>query len=100
MRAAFAMKPNPHTAMRILIGQVRDAIPFDMPQAQICTGTCEGCALKLLTYLDTELADWERRLDDGEQPRLGDVSALAKTSRKIYAVLERNGLLGQQARDA
>lgn len=79
--------------MRLLIAQVRAAIPFDAPQTQVCTGTCDGCSAKLLNFLDTELQDWEGRMDAGERPNLGDVSHLARTSRKVYAVLERNGLV-------
>lgn len=79
--------------MHQLIDQVREAMPFDAPQAQVCTGPCEGCSLKLLSFLDSELQGWERRLADGERPNLGDLSRLASTSRKIYGVLERNGLV-------
>jgi hypothetical protein len=41
-------KPDPSMAMRLLIRQVRDAIPFDLPEARICTGLCNGCSVKLL----------------------------------------------------
>ena len=87
------MKPDTGTAMRLLIAQVRQAIPFDAPAAQVCTGTCDGCSMKLLGFLATELQAWECRLDAGEQPTLGDLSRLARTSRKVYTVLERNGLV-------
>ena len=79
--------------MRLLIGQVRAAIPFEAPQSRVCTGACDGCSRKLLDYLEGELDDWEGRLAAGESPKLGDVSRLARTSRKVYAVLERNGLV-------
>ena len=88
------MKPDTTTAMRRLIAEVRTAIPFAAPQARVCTGACDRCSLKLLTFLETELEDWERRLDGGEKPKLGEVSRLAHTSRKVYAVLRRNGLVG------
>jgi hypothetical protein len=91
------MKPDSRTAMRLLIEEVRAALPFDVPRAQVCAGACDGCSLKLLNFLDTELADWERRLAAGERPNLGAVSHLARTSRKVYAVLERNGLVGDAA---
>jgi len=87
------MKPDTRTAMRQLMAQVRAAIPFDAPAAQVCTGTCAGCSMKLLEFLGTELQAWEYRLDAGEKPTLGDLSRLARTSRKVYAVLERNGLV-------
>ena len=68
-------------AMRLLIRQVRDAIPFDLPQAQVCTGLCNGCSVKLLDYLDTQLCDWEERLAAGERPGLADLSRFGGTSR-------------------
>jgi hypothetical protein len=88
------MKPDVPTAMRDLIREVRAAIPFDLPEAQVCTGVCDGCSVKLLEYLDTQLSDWEARLDAGERPGLAELSRLARTSRKVYAVLARNGLVG------
>lgn len=88
------MKPDTRTAMRELIAQVREAVPFDAPEAQLCTGPCDGCSVKLLAFLESELEDWETRLDGGERPGLKDLSRLAKTSRKVYAVLERNALVG------
>lgn len=80
--------------MRQLIAQLRGAIPFDAPEAQVCTGPCDGCSMKLLEFLDSELCEWEQRLDAGERPGLADLSRLVKTSRKVYGVLERNGLVG------
>ncbi len=79
--------------MRLLIEQVRDALPFNAPEQYLCQGECKGCSLKLLDYLDTELTDWENRLSNGEVPGLGDVQRIAKTSKKIYRVLARNGLV-------
>jgi hypothetical protein len=87
------MKPDTRTAMSLLIGQIRQGIPLDLPQAQVCTGTCEGCSLKLLEYLATELQGWECRLARGERPRLGDLSQLGRTARKIQSVLQRNGAI-------
>ncbi len=84
------MKPDTRTAMRELIAQVREAVPFDAPEAQLCTGPCDGCSVKLLAFLESELEDWETRLDGGERPGLKDLSRLAK----VYAVLERNALVG------
>jgi hypothetical protein len=81
------MKPDVAAAMRLLIGQVREAIPFDSSESQACTGICNDCSLKLLEYLDTELSDWEARLNAGERPGLGDLSRLGRTSRKVYSVV-------------
>ncbi len=80
--------------MQRLIDEVRAAIPFDAPESLVCSGDCQGCSRKLLEFLDGELTYWEARLRAGERPRLGDLSGLARTSRKVYAVLERNGLVG------
>lgn len=87
------MKPDTRTAMRRLIAQVRDAIPFDGPEARTCTGLCTGCSVKLLDYLDAQLSDWEARLGAGEQPSLADLSRLGTTSRKVYRALAANGLV-------
>lgn len=79
--------------MRTLIGQIRAAIPFDLPEAAVCRDSCDGCSMKLLEFMESELESWERRLDHGEQPNFGDLARLAGTGRKIYTILERNGLL-------
>jgi len=86
-------KPSVSYAMAELIHQVRDEIPFDIPTAELCKGPCKGCPKKLLEYLDMELEDWEGRLNNSEQPRLGDIQRLARRSKKIYRSLEKNGLL-------
>lgn len=87
------MKRDTTTAMYDLIDQVRQTLPFDLPEAQMCQGPCNGCSMKLLGFLETELEDWEQRLAEGEKPGLKDLSKLAKTSKKIYQVLDKNGLL-------
>lgn len=91
-------KPDSARAMRLLIAQVRNAVPFDLPEAQVCNGTCDGCSLKLLEFLGNELDGWEARLDAGERPGLQDLSRLANTSRKVYSVLARNGLAHHSAK--
>lgn len=87
------MKPNTRTAMSQLIAQIRIAIPFDTPLSRLCDGPCTGCSKKLLEFLDSELEDWEYKLEAGELPSLGDIHALAKTSKKVYGVLKKNGLI-------
>lgn len=79
--------------MRQMIEQVRQSLPFDLPEARICDGPCKGCSLKLLDFLENELNDWEQRLDDGEKIGLAELSKLAKTSRKIEQALTKNGLM-------
>lgn len=86
-------KPDVPAAMRQLIAEVRAAIPFDSPDAQVCSGICDGCSLKLIEYLDDRLRDWEARLDAGERPGLKELSRLARTSRKVHAALARNGVV-------
>jgi hypothetical protein len=90
------VKPDTRTAMGDLIRQVREAIPFDTPTDILCTGICHGCSVKLLEYLDLELTEWEYRLEEGEQPTFGDLDRLAKTSRKVYRVLQKNGLVTER----
>lgn len=87
------MKPQTPEAMGQLIRQVRQALPFEQSELYLCNGICKGCSLKLLDYLDMELMDWEARLQQGEKPNLGDIQRLAKTSRKVYRVLDKNGLV-------
>ena len=79
--------------MRLLIDQVREAIPFRLTDQEICGDSCEGCSSKLLIYLETELDSWESRLADGEVPSFGDLDRLARQGRKIQRVLQRNGVL-------
>lgn len=86
------MKPNTTTAMHNLLSQVREAMPFDNPEASICAGPCKGCPLKLLQFIETELDGWQYRLDQGETPNLGDINKLATSARKVHRVLSSNGL--------
>ena len=86
-------KPNTADAMRELIHQIRRAIPFDTPVEDLCAFGCKGCSVKLLEFLEQELESWSYRLDQGETPSFGDINQLAKSSKKIYKVLQRNGLV-------
>ncbi|MGQ9658851.1 MAG: hypothetical protein ACUVQI_02005 [Thermochromatium sp.] len=79
--------------MRDLIRQARATLPFAAPEAAVCTGACQGCSRKLLDFLEGELDDWERRLDAGERPGLGDLSRLIQTVCKVQRVLIQNGLI-------
>lgn len=89
------MKPDTTTAMHDLLGQVRDALPFGLPESQVCVPPCRGCSIKLLGFLESELDSWDARLAEGEKPGLKDLSDLARTARRIHKVLKRNGLLAQ-----
>ena len=89
------MKPDTRTAMADLITQVRAAIPFDSAVTELCADSCDGCSVKLLEFLGAELDNWQYRLDQGEIPSLGDLDKLARSSRKIYRVLQKNGVAGR-----
>jgi hypothetical protein len=83
-------KPDSTTAMRSLIAEMRNSLPFDSPEAQTCTDPCRGCSIKLLDYIASELDAWEERLDAGEKPGLADLSRLEKKGRKVYRALQAN----------
>lgn len=78
--------------MQDLITEIRRTLPFDAAEAQVCQGPCDGCSLKLLNFLDSELDGWQQRLNDGEKPGFKELSGLLKTARKVRKVIERNGL--------
>ena len=81
--------------MRSLIRQVRSALPFDLAPTEVCGDECRGCSIKLLEYLAMELDNWEYRLDEGAVPNFGDLDRLARSSRKIYRALQKNGLIAE-----
>lgn len=87
------MKPRTPQAMHQLIEQIRDNLPLTNPATYTCSDNCNGCSMKLVEYIDTELADWEQRLKQGEVPELYDLKRLANSSKKIYRVLDNNGLV-------
>lgn len=87
------MKPDAATAMLRLIAQIRETFPFSQPEAQTCAGPCQGCSLKLLVFLESELDGWEHRIASGERPDLAELSQLIRTSRKIGRVLGKAGLI-------
>jgi hypothetical protein len=87
------MKPDTATAMHQLIVQIRQHIPFDLPEAYVCSDNCNGCSLKLLEFLDMELLDWERRLGEGERPNFGDIKRMVKMATSIHRVLQKNALV-------
>ena len=72
------MKPTTTVAMASLIQTIRQSTPFDLPDAEICSGTCKGCSKKLLNYLESETDRWNSKLESGDIPTLGDINALAK----------------------
>ncbi len=86
-------KPRTDVAMQELIDLVRLKTPFDLSNAELCSGICQGCSKKLLEYLDSELEDWSVRLKHDEVPSFKDLNSLAKRSTKIYNALQRNNLV-------
>lgn len=87
------MKPKRTQAMQQLIETLREKFPFNDLQANICTGQCNCCSMKLLEYLDTEIDGWEGKLKQGETPSLGEINKMAKMSKKIYKILDKNNLV-------
>ena len=61
--------------------------------APFWAGPCQGCSLKLLGFLESELDDWQARIDAGERPGLAELSQLIRNSRKVGRVLEKAELL-------
>ncbi|MCG8016018.1 MAG: hypothetical protein JAY97_07365 [Candidatus Thiodiazotropha sp. 'RUGA'] len=90
-------KPNTQVAMRQLIEQIRRKIPFNLSEQERCGESCEGCSGKLLIYLESELDEWQIKLDQGVVPGFADLSRLAAKAKKIANVLRRNGLMPEQA---
>jgi hypothetical protein len=93
MQRARSSRPDSVTAMRDLIAEIRRTLPFDKPEAQICTDPCRGCSIKLLDYMQAELENWEARLDAGEKPGLADLSSLARKGKKIVSTLQANRVI-------
>lgn len=90
------MKPNTQEAMKHLISQAREKIPFSLSFAGYCEGRCDECPEKLLEFLDIELSDWEHKLKRGDTPNAGEVSALARDCKEVYAILRKKGFVEEQ----
>ncbi len=86
-------KPDVAVVMAALITRIRRELPFDLPESQVCDGPCEGCSVKLLAYMESELDHWEHRLACGERVGLADLSKLGRTAEKIHRVLAKNRLM-------
>lgn len=84
-------KPPCSEAMKLLIDDIRNNIPFDIPVATLCSGVCHGCSKKIIDYLDNEIIQWEQCIHQGDEIKFGDIIKLTKTSRKVYKVLQKNG---------
>ena len=90
------MKPKTDVVVVNIIQQIRETFPFDISEEELCADTCSyGCPKKLLEYMQMEITEWERRLENGETPSFRDIQKISKTGKKIYQVLEKNNLVKQ-----
>jgi len=87
------MKPDTTTAMKILIKQIKVALPFDMPEHEICAGKCVGCPKKMMEYIGFEIDYWQCKLDNDEIPTFGDINDLARIAKKVYRSMAKNKLV-------
>lgn len=88
------MKPKTDVVLLDIIQQIRDSFPFEMSEDEMCADTCSyGCPKNLLEYIHAEITEWEHRLENGDIPNFRDIQKLAKTSKKIYRILEKNHLV-------
>ena len=79
--------------MSNLIAQARAAIPLDHDLGDLCGDDCKGCSVKLIEFIAVELDNWEHKINEGVIPNLGELDKLARTCRKIHAILQKNGLV-------
>ena len=88
------MKPKTEVVIVNIIQQIRDAFPFDVSEEELCADTCScGCPKKLLEYMEMEITEWEKRLENGDTTNFRDIEKLSKTGKNIYRVLEKNNLI-------
>ncbi len=87
------MKPNTTNAMHDLIKRIKGTISFNSIGSNFCSAACRGCSIKLVNFLASEIEDWEYRLEQGDIPSFADLDKLAKTAKKIQAVLLNNNVI-------
>ncbi|MBW3532376.1 hypothetical protein [Shewanella sp. NKUCC06_TVS] len=83
-------KPNTQIAMQTLINQIKETIPLNLEEAQLCQGQCLGCSKKKLEMLDAEISYWQF---SEVTPSLKDLKNLENIGRRTYKILKRNQLL-------
>ena len=86
-------KPDCTNAMQNLITAVRSDFPFNVAESNICGISCIGCSKKLLDIVDTELCDWEAKLNNRVEPTLGEISKLGKLCKNVSRGLKQNSLV-------
>ena len=89
----MSKKPDRTCAMLAIITQVRDEFPFNQPDANICGISCTGCPKKLLELVDSELCDWECKINNGIVPNFGEIYRLGKLCKNVKRALVRNKLI-------
>jgi len=90
------MKPKCSEAMTQLIDEIKANMPHDTSSTYLCKDHCMGCSKKLLEFLTCEIHNWEAKLNAQQTPKLGDINQLAKLAKKIFVVLERNGVIDSE----
>lgn len=83
-------KPNTQIAMQTLINKIKETIPLNLEEAQLCQGQCLGCSKKMLEMLDAEISYWQY---SDAIPSLKDLKNLENIGRRTYKILKRNQLL-------
>jgi len=86
------MKPNTSTAMKLLIEQIQNALPFEKSEHEICAGKCVGCPKKMLEYMGSELDHYQCQLANEATPTLGEINDLARIAKKVHRNMARNNL--------
>jgi len=89
----MSKKPDRQSAMLGIIKLVRDDFPFYAPESQICGDTCVGCPKKLLELVETEVIDWEHKINSGEVPNFTEIDRFAKLCKNVRRSLVRNGVV-------
>ena len=86
-------KPSTPQAMQQLLNDIREQLPIGAPEADLCQKVCIGCPKKLLSYIELEVDDWQRALDNSVIPTFGDIRQLTRSAQKIHAVMVKNRLV-------
>lgn len=94
------METSSGQSIENLIKEIREKIPFDLSFDGNCEGRCDVCPQKLIEFLDVEVSHWESRLAHNIFPSHQDIECLAGDYRKVYAVLEKMGLIKKNQRTA
>jgi hypothetical protein len=89
----MSTRPRTTEVMRDFLRQARTGLPLGLAADDICTDDCRGCSMKLIEYLESEIENWEYRLQQGDVPDFRDLDRFARSATRIHRVLVRNGLV-------